>query len=332
MNGFPQLRQDPIVDRRVLIAPERATRPMELVAAAAPRAAESSCPFCEGHETLTPHEVFAIRRPGTVPDSPGWHVRVVSNMFPAARPDAPAIVADDRFALEPGYGAHEVVIESPRHQTSLAELPLVAVRRVFEVFRARVAHLSRDPRLQYVQVFKNHGIAAGASVEHVHSQILGVSRVPREPAAELAGAGRFHRETGQCAYCDLIERERRAGVRWIAQNDGAVALAAYAGRFPYETWILPRAHSSAFAAVDDAALAAVADLIHRLLRRLAQIAPGIGYNLVLHSAPVHDAARPDYHWHWELLPRTTGIAGFELSTGWFLNPLPPESAAEQLRG
>jgi len=327
MSGFPQLRRDPIVDRRVLIAPERATRPMELVAATASRTLGKSCPFCEGQESKTPHEVFAIRRPGSQPDAPGWHVRVVSNMFPAARRDAA-----NSAAGEPGYGAHEVVIESPQHRLSLAELPADAVRRVFEVFRARLAQLSDDPRLQYVQVFKNHGIAAGASVEHVHSQILGVSQIPREPAAELAGAAKYHGETGRCVYCDLIQKERNAGVRWIAENDGAVAFAAYAGRFPYETWILPRTHSSSFADCDDAALTGVSELIHRLLRRLESLVSNVGYNLVLHAAPVHGGSRPDYHWHWELLPRTTGIAGFELSTGWFLNPLPPELAAEQLRG
>ena len=328
---FPQLRRDPIVERWVLVAPERATRPMELTAAAGPRE-RGPCPFCEGEEARTPHEVYAIRRPGTAVDGPGWQVRVVSNLFPAARGDAAPVSAEKPFVAEPGYGWHEVVIEWPDHQTSLAELPVDHVRTVLAVYRARMSAMSADPQLKHVQVFKNHGLAAGASVEHVHSQILAVSRIPRELEAEMHGAADHFRRQGSCAFCDLLRSELSAGQRVVDLRPNVAAIAAYAGRFPFETWIMPRRHSSSFRDADDEQIADLAVTLHGVLRRLEQIVPDVGYNLVLHTAPIHDAERPDYHWHWELLPRTTGIAGFELSTGWFVYPVHPVVAAAQMRG
>jgi UDPglucose--hexose-1-phosphate uridylyltransferase len=236
------------------------------------------------------------------------------------------------FRTLPGYGAHEVVVESPRHETTLADLAPDQVRPVFGVYRARLEHFARDKKLLYVQIFKNHGAAAGASVEHVHSQILGLPRVPREVAAELTGACAHHARFGQCAYCDLIDSEFKSGERLVATNDHALAIAAFAGRFPYEVLILPQQHSSHFDSATTRQLDALSDLIRAVLSRLNLLIENVSYNLVLHTAPLHQGPRPDYHWHWELLPRTTGIAGFEISTGWFVNPLPPEIAAERLRG
>jgi UDPglucose--hexose-1-phosphate uridylyltransferase len=330
MSSFPQLRKDPIVDRWVLIAPERAQRPIEIAPAGASRPAWV-CAFCEGEEVRTPHEVDALRRPGTRPDEPGWHVRVVSNMFPAARADAPPQSGDPLCWLEPGYGVHELVIEWPGHETSLSALSREHVRSIFRVYRRRMHDMAADSKLQYAQLFKNHGAAAGASVEHVHSQLLAVPHIPREIVAELDGAHRWFQDHYHCAYCDLIEKEIADGPRLVASNERATAIAAFAGRFPYETWILPRRHASHFERSSEEDLDAIADLIHLVLRKLDRVIENPSYNLILHTAPLHDGPRPDYHWHWELLPRTTGIAGFELSSGWYLNPLPPETAAHKLR-
>lgn len=331
MNLFPQLRRDPIVDRWVLIAPERGGRPFDFTEHG-DVAQAGSCPFCEGHEFQTPHEVFALRQPETQPDSPGWQIRVVSNMFPAARRDAPPCGGDDLLQAAAGYGVHEVVVESPRHVKSWTELPREQVRSIFRVYQDRLTDLSRDSKVAYAQVFKNHGAAAGASVEHVHSQILGVPLIPREMRAELDAASDHFGKTNRCIYCELIDREIGSGARVIHADDRVVALAAFAGRFPYETWILPRHHHSAYHRANAADLNASADAIGMVLNRLHLRVEGISYNLVLHTSPFHDAPWPDYHWHWKLLPRTTGIAGFELSTGWFINSLPPELAAEHLRG
>jgi UDPglucose--hexose-1-phosphate uridylyltransferase len=189
--------------------------------------------------------------------------------------------------------------------------------------------LRDDPRLAYVQVFKNHGAPAGASVEHAHSQILAGTEVPREIKAELESASEFHARHGRCVFCDLIDRELAAGERIVMASEQLVAVAAWAGRFPYETWLLPRRHAARYDSLDSAALMDLAVVLRSVLRRLAAVAGNPAYNIVLHTAPQFDPA-PHYHWHWEILPRMTGIAGYELATGCYLNPLPPEDAAKQL--
>jgi UDPglucose--hexose-1-phosphate uridylyltransferase len=316
-HSFPQLRRDPVVGRQVLIAPERAARPTELEEPGH-LAHHAACPFCEGHESETPHEVHALRQQGTAADGPGWQVRVIPNRFPAVRRDA-----------ETAYGVHEVVIECPHHEYSMAALSDRQVRDVFSVYRDRLTALRADSRLAYVQVFKNHGAPAGASVEHAHSQILAGTVVPREVRAELDGSSAYHSQHGRCVYCDLIDRELAAGERVVLAGEHVVAVAAWAGRFPYETWLLPRRHGAHYHRLSEAELTDLAAVSRSVLRKLSAAADDPAYNVVLHTAPA--AADESYHWHWETLPRLTGIAGYELATGCYLNPLPPEEAAARLR-
>jgi UDPglucose--hexose-1-phosphate uridylyltransferase len=325
-DSFPQLRKDPVIDRWTLIAPERAARPTE-IEDPGHLAHHTACPFCEGHEAETPHEVLAVRTPGSPTDGPGWRVRVVPNRFPAARPDAgPVRSPHDLLVAEPGVGVHEVVIEAPHHEASISALPVEHVRDVFAVYRDRLALHGADRRLRHVQVFKNHGAPAGASVEHVHSQILATGRIPLEIEAELDRAATYHAPHGDCVYCDLLDRELAAGERIVLESEHVVAFAAWAGRFPYETWVLPRRHAASYERLSNAELTDLAGVMRTVLRRLSAVAGDPAYNYVLHTT----AAEP-FHWHWEILPRLTGIAGYELATGCYLNPLPPEEAAERLR-
>jgi UDPglucose--hexose-1-phosphate uridylyltransferase len=317
IDRFPQLRKDPIVDRWVLIAPERARRPTELEEPGH-LAHHTACPFCEGHESETPNEIYALRREGTSADEPGWRVRVIPNRFPAVRQDA-----------DSAYGVHEVVIECPRHKPSMANLSAENVRNVFGVYRDRLVALATDARLAYVQVFKNHGAGAGASVEHAHSQILGTATVPRDVRAEVDAASVYHSERGRCIYCDLIEREVAAGERVVHLGEHAAAIAATAGRFPYETWVLPRRHVARYDQIGEEELGDLAAVMKTVLRKISSVASDPAYNYVLHTAPVGGAAA--FHWHWEIMPRTTGVAGYELATGCFINTLPPEEAAARLR-
>lgn len=326
----PQLRKDPVVDRWVFVSPERGGRPLERAAQLADHSA--TCQFCEGREGETPHEIAAVRTAGTAADSPGWHVRVVPNKFPACRLDSAAASGDDAlFVAESGVGVQEVVLECPQHESSLAALPVGHVETIFRIYRDRLRTLSANERLAYVQVFKNHGAAAGASVPHSHSQILGMSRVPRELDAEYAGARQYHAEHRRCVYCDLVARETASGERIVWEGDHIVAFAAWAGRFPYETWVVPRRHDGHFADALDAEVAEVATVLHRLVGRLGDLVADLSYNYLLHELPLRAAKSPAYHWHWELLPRVTGVAGFEMAGGTFVNPLPPEEAAARLR-
>jgi UDPglucose--hexose-1-phosphate uridylyltransferase len=328
---FPQLRKDPVVDRWVLIAPERAARPTELEVPAH-LTHHDACPFCEGREAETTPEVLAVRAPDSRPNGPGWRVRVIANRYPAVRPDAGGESVDAAlFVARPGVGWHEVVVECPQHEVSLAALSAEQVRFVFAAYRDRLAALRHDERIAYAQVFKNHGVDAGASVEHAHSQILAVPVVPREVRAELDGAAAYARAHGRCVFCDLLARERAAGERMVLETEYLAAFTAYAGRFPYETWVFPKRHAGHFDRLTDGELADLAGVVRTLLRRLGAVVDDLAYNYVVHSLPLRAAESPAYHWHLELLPRLTGIAGFELATGCFLNPLPPEEAAARLR-
>ncbi|HTK76076.1 MAG TPA: galactose-1-phosphate uridylyltransferase [Gemmataceae bacterium] len=327
----PQLRKDPIVDRWVLIAPERAERPTELEEPAH-LAHHETCPFCEGRERETTPEVLAFRAPGSQPDGPGWKLRVVANRYPAVRGDAGGTPCTDKlFASHPGVGAHEVVVECPQHEASLAALPPDQFRLVFTAYRDRLKSLRDDERIAYAQVFKNHGVAAGASVEHAHSQILALSQAPHELRNEYDAAERYHRTHGRCVFCDLLGRERDAGVRMVSETEHVAAFAAFAGRFPYETWLLPIRHAGHYDRLSDAELTDAASVVRTILRRLGDLNEDAAYNYVLHTLPLRVAESPAYHWHLEILPRLTGIAGFELATGCFANPVPPEEAAARLR-
>jgi UDPglucose--hexose-1-phosphate uridylyltransferase len=204
------------------------------------------------------------------------------------------------------------------------------VRDLFGVYRDRLAALRREPGLEYAQVFKNHGPEAGASVEHAHSQVLALPHVPRDVRAELDAAAAYHGAHGRCPFCDLLARELAAGERVVIASEHCVAFTAFAGRFPYETWVVPRQHGGHFDRLSEAELDDLAAVMRSLLRRLHRAGPR-AYNYVLHTAPLPAPEPAHYHWHWEVLPRVTGIAGYELATGYYINPLPPEDAAQRLR-
>lgn len=335
-DSFPQLRKDPIVDRWVLIAPERAQRPTELEEPAH-LAHHETCPFCEGREAETTPEVLAVRASESRRDGPGWQVRVVANRYPAVRIDAHGTtVADDFFASQPGVGAHEVVVECPQHEPSLSALSPEQVRLVFAAYRDRLLALREDERIAYAQVFKNHGVAAGASVEHSHSQILALTKVPPALREEFDAAMLYRRAHGRCLFCELVARECAAGTRMVSESEHVIAFTAFAGRFPYETWVIPKRHAGHFDQLSDSELTDLAATVRSILRRLGGVVEDPAYNYVLHTLPLRTESsashwQPAYHWHVEILPRLTGVAGFEFATGCFANPVPPEEAAARLR-
>jgi UDPglucose--hexose-1-phosphate uridylyltransferase len=263
----------------------------------------ADCPFCEGRENRTPPELLALRLPDSIANGPGWSVRVVPNRYPAVRDDS---------------GEHEIIVECPNHEPSLAALSVEQVANVLLVVRDRMRSRRADGRWAYGQWFKNHGPAAGASLSHAHSQLVFLPELPPALAAEVAAM-----TAGHCPFCRLIEREIAEQARIVRLTDYFVAITAFAGRFPFETWLLPRRHELMFDAVSDLAVE-----LHWLLNRLDAVLDQPAYNLVLHAAPWDGR---DFHWHIELLPRVTGIAGFELGAGMFINPILPEDAAVRLK-
>jgi UDPglucose--hexose-1-phosphate uridylyltransferase len=321
---MPELRIDPIIGRRVYIAEDRAGRPSDYVGEFLRNSRPVSekpdygkdCPFCAGNEVQTPVAS------ATVTDANGnWQIRVVPNKYPAVRLDEPESAA---------FGVHEVIIESPAHVLDMTDLGVEHLAAILAVFRDRLRHWADDRRLKHAVVFKNSGFDAGASLEHVHSQIVALPYVPAAVQAEVDAVARFHGSHGRCLFCDLVQRETSTGERVVIRDLGYLAVCAEAPRQPSETWILPERHAARFDGLDDDQLHAQAQVLHELLRRLQAASPGAAYNLLLHTGPFHapDAA---FHWHWELLPRLTHEAGLEWGGGVYITPLSPERAAAELR-
>jgi UDPglucose--hexose-1-phosphate uridylyltransferase len=329
---MPELRKDPIVDRWVIVAPERARRPIQL--AAEPRLEPTGpCPFCEGNERETPHEILALRAESTCADQPGWRVRVVPNKFPAlAMQTSAASGSGGQFdERRDGLGIHEVIVESPRHLRTLTELSALELRDVFWVYRQRLAALADDQRLAHAVIFKNMGAAAGATVEHVHSQLIATPLVPPAVAERLAGSQRFWRECGRCVFCQLIDEALSDRERLVVESPRFVAFCPFAARFPYETWLLPRQHAAHFHTLAEGDLAELASVARRVLCALEAVLPQPAYNYAIQSAPFDSSAPDHYHWHMEIIPRVTNVGGFEWASGLFINTVPAEEAAARLR-
>jgi len=302
----------------VVVAPLRSRRP------GVPRPSSgggagtdrASCPFCEGHEDRTPPETFALGSSERAPDTPGWLVRVVPNKFPAF---APELTGPARHVglLEsrPPRGNQEVVVSSPRHVSSLAELQPDEVGRVATAWQARAAEAAKQG-FPYVQAIVNEGHEAGASLSHSHSQLLWLEAEPPLVRAEHG----LDRDAGGCLVCRLLEEERGHGDRMVASKEGAVALATYAAREPYELLILPE--SCERDPFQSTFLAPALALAASQLARIHELEGAVPMNLWVHAGT---------HWHIELVPRITVPAGLELGAGLHVNPLAPETAAERLR-
>jgi UDPglucose--hexose-1-phosphate uridylyltransferase len=336
-----ELRHDPIQKRWVIIATARGNRPVTFAIEKEEEKPGASCPFCEGNEGSTPPEIWALRD-GSDRDKPGWRVRVVPNKFPAL-----AIEGDvDRrgvgiFDGMNGVGAHEVVIESPHHKLALSETPIEHATLIFRTAKERLIDLHRDTRFKYVLVFKNHGAVAGASLPHPHLQIIATPVTPRTVALELETARAHFAVKERCLFCDIIRQEIAAGERVVARNEAFVALAPYASRFPFEMMIAPLKHNHSFAEVSGHEMNLFVALLQDVLKRLKVGLNDPPYNFMFHTAPnTHTEPRRanywttlshDFHWHLEILPRLTKVAGFEWGTGFYINPTPPEVAASFLR-
>jgi UDPglucose--hexose-1-phosphate uridylyltransferase len=325
-----EFRQDPLSRHWVIVGGQRAERPNEFVEAST-RATGLKCPFCAGHEEETPAAIATYAGNG----NGHWLVRVVPNKFPAVTPDAaapngsPALAA--ATAPAPAFGRHEVIVESPRHVGSLSELTDEEAETTFSAYRDRLRHLKAEGRFRYVQIFKNFGPAAGASLEHVHSQLLALPDVPEVVQRELASCDEFFRAQRRPLMLELLDQEISATKRVVAQTDRFVALCPYASRFPYEVWIAPRRHSPRFEDTQDSELGELSRLARDIVGRIERASGQRAYNYFLHTQPFDTPAYDHYHWHIEIIPRLIKVAGFEWGTGWFINPYPPEAAAEHLR-
>ncbi|MBN2198691.1 MAG: galactose-1-phosphate uridylyltransferase [Candidatus Aminicenantes bacterium] len=337
-----QLRKDPISGRWVIIAGERSKRPDDFRKAAADRPPEAPgfCPFCPGNETKTPPEVFALRPEATPADAPGWQVRVVPNKFPAlSRGGTAPRKGEDLFVWMDGVGVHEVVIETPDHAQEMSDLPLDRLRDVLWTYRERIVSIGKEKQYRYIQVFKNKGREAGASLSHPHTQIVATPIVPKRVKEEIYGAERLWDKNNECVFCRILRQEVERDERIILRNEHFCVLAPYASRFPFEMRVYPVRHSARFADITEEELRSLAATMKTALSRLKNALSDPPYNFLIHQAPnarmILNGGRivsvdRSYHWHIEIIPVLTKVAGFEWGTGFYINPVSPEIAAQNL--
>lgn len=355
----PELRKDPISGRWVIISSARAGRPE----APDPRREEETpeararCPFCSGREDQTPREIFAIRNNGEPPNSPGWLTRVVPNKYPAFGifPEI-NLRRVGMFQMATGYGAHEVVIESPEHDVYIEHQPLTQTARIVDTWWERHVDLERDRKLKYVLIFKNHGKAAGASLAHPHAQIIATTVIPDVLKSKLLNA-KEHWSGGEgCIWCRQLEQlfyyenkiYNHDGTvlvsvhqrdRVVAESEKFVAYIPFAARMPYEIHILPKNHQHSFIQTSAEERLELAKILRQVLKKVYKLLGNPPYNFYIHSAPNlnvmprmgdYGTIREDFHWHIEILVRTTIWAGFEQGSGIYINPLNPTDAARYL--
>jgi len=330
---MPELRKDPVVGRWVIISTERAKRPKDFkFSPEEKRSTPAECPFCPGNEGATPPEVFAYRENNSPPNSPGWILRVIPNKFPALRIEGELNRRGEGiYDRINGIGAHEVIIETPDHAADLTDVSPDAFTKVIFAYQTRILDLKKDPRFRYVMVFKNFGAAAGASLEHSHSQLIATPVTPKRVTEEMDGAKRYFEYRERCIFCDIIVQETKMRKRLIVENNSFIAVCPFAPRFPFETWILPRNHLSNFEDASEYELKNLASILKDCLLRLKRALNTPPYNYIIHTVPITLKGIDFYHYHIEIVPVLTRIAGFELGTGFYINPTPPEESALYLR-
>ncbi len=323
-------RKDPIVGRWVIISSERGKRPSDW--ANEPNAKGGGfCPFCPGNESKTPPEIMALRELTNERDVGGWTIRVIPNKFPAVNIEGEVNPKGyGNFDMMNGVGAHEVIIETPNHAYDLSDLSINEIEKIMLVYRNRIDELTKDPRFRYVLIFKNHGVAAGASLEHSHSQIIAIPIVPKRVSEELEGSKKFYQFKKRCIYCDVIKQEVATQLRVVSMTENFLTIEPYAPRFPFETWLLPLNHYSHFERMPEFMYKETASALKDALSRINLALGYPPFNFILHSSPIQDENLFHYHWHIEIIPKLTKVAGFEWGSGFYINSTSPESAAEYL--
>ncbi|MBU0729174.1 MAG: galactose-1-phosphate uridylyltransferase [Proteobacteria bacterium] len=328
---MPELRKDPVIGRWIIISTERGKRPTDFIITK-DETKNGFCPLCPGNENTTPPEVLSYGQHGYMPNRPGWDLRVVPNKYPALIIEGDiGKQGDGLYDKMNGIGAHEVVIETPNHLESFTHIPPARMIKVFLAFRDRLVDLSHDPRFRYVMIFKNYGGAAGASLEHSHSQLIALPILPRMIVSELDGSHSYYSYKERCIFCDIIRQEVNQDVRVVCQNDYFICMTPWAPRSPFEMWVLPKEHSSSYVTQSDASFKALSEIFSESMLRLNKCIPNVPYNFVLHTAPLRSPPLEHFHWHFEIMPKLTMIAGFEWGSGFYINPVPPEEAAKYLK-
>ena len=328
-----ELRQDPTTREWVIIAPERAKRPQQ---ALKPRRAnrlpdwDKSCPFCPGNESQTPPEVFRLPLSD---EASTWEVRVIPNRFAALMPDGDIIRREDGgfFRKMDGIGAHEVIIETPSHNTPTALMSYEQVEKVLIAYQERYNALRRNRQFKFIAIFKNHGQASGTSLIHPHSQLIATPVLAPYYHRRLNVAVGYYADIGKCLYCDLLAEELEKGERIVAQTREFVVFHPYASRAPWETWIIPKRHCASFGLFPNEHLAELARVLKDTLLCLYRGLDNPAFNYMVNTTITEDEENPYYHWHIRIVPRLNLIAGFEMGSGIYISTALPEETASRMK-
>jgi UDPglucose--hexose-1-phosphate uridylyltransferase len=338
---YNELRKDYLLNRWVVIATERSRRPTDFAKQKAKSDQTNVCPMCVGNEHMTPPAVMLyLKQNGEIKKdkdhngtrSKNWLVRVIPNLYPAFAPYKHAnyqeeIMKNENFGYAIGH--HEVIVESPNHDEDPADAELSQLKLLVNAYIDRLRELSAKPYVKYVSIFRNYGREAGASLSHAHSQIMATPLVPRIPAEEMAVSKKFYDKHQKCVFCDIIEKETKSP-RLVLENSHFVVFAPYASVHPLEFWILPKKHDANLLGLNSAEIEAFAETLKTSLKALKDLVNDPPYNYGFHLS-IDSEARDCYHWHLEVYPRLSIWAGFEKSTGMFINTVQPETSAAELR-
>lgn len=328
-----QIRLDPITKEWVIYATQRAGRPHD---SSRQRTRpplnpyEAACPFCPGNESILQTPVLCEVQ-ATDPSGSLWSVRVVENKYPALRNDvAPKRIRKGLCISMDGYGRQEVIIEHARHDVDLPVYTPQEMGAVIEAYQLRYNELLRDPKVAMVSVFRNHGPWAGTSLLHPHSQVIAAPTVTRSVRQREEAAQHYFDEMGSCVFCDLVESELASGERLVAHSVNFVAFVPYAARVPFETVVVPSRHTADFGTISPEERQDLGLVLLSVIGRLAAKLNKPDYNLIVHSYTRYKAEEPHLHWYVQILPRTLTRAGFEMGTGFSINPSFPEEDAAVL--
>ncbi|MGS0763990.1 galactose-1-phosphate uridylyltransferase [Syntrophomonas curvata] len=327
-----ELRRDLVRDNWVIIATDRALKPNDFPINKGWEKARVSgqqvCPFCEGNESYTTDEIAAFRDDNSLPDTPGWTVRTIPNKFSAFKLEGELeLKRNGIFQSCNGLGQHEVVVETPQHGVDFSQLPADRIKQIYLMLQQRYLQLAADRRVKYIQIYKNRGLFAGASLEHSHSQILALPDVP----PENRGLSKYYEQEGKCLLCTILEEEIRSRQRLVYESQHFLLVCPYASRFSYETWIIPRRHTEHFADINDEELDDLAAIMKAFMPAMLDCLNDPSYNMVINTAPVNQDIGGGYHWYMEIAPRLIVTAGVEFATGFYMNPVAPEISAAMLR-
>lgn len=328
---MPQLRKDPILKQWVIISPERGKRPSDFKKVEVALDNAENCPFCVGHESMTPPETLAFRTAGTAANTPGWWVRIIPDKMPILIPDGDSNREGiGMFDAMNSIGVHEMVIEAPEHNTTISNATATQVKEIIWAYKQRMLELKKNPRYKHLMIVKNSGAGLSA-LSHSHSHIIATPIIPKRIDEELEGAREYYHYHDRCLICDIIKQESKSKSRLVYEDDNFIVFCPFASRFPFEMEIAPKAHLPFFEMMDNTLVPLFANTLQISLKKLETLLPGQPYNYILHTSPCSESYKDFYHWHIEIIPKLTKTAGFEWGSGFYINPTPPEDAAEALR-